>query len=54
MSVGVVAVLLFLLVVGAGCVIVPLVANKKWGYTEERERELEERSSGENYGRNSK
>lgn len=45
----VIAVVLFVVVVGAGCVIVSLVANKKWGYTEERERELEKRSSGEKW-----
>ena len=32
----------FLLVVVAGSVILYVVANKKWGYTEKRERELEE------------
>lgn len=43
------AILLFLIVVGAGCVIVPLVVNERWGYTEERERELEERSNGDKW-----
>lgn len=32
----------FLLVVVSGSVILYVVANKKWGYTEKRERELEE------------
>lgn len=32
----------FLLVAVAGSVIVYVVANKKWGYTKKRERELEE------------
>jgi len=32
----------FLLVVVAGSAILYVVANKKWGYTEKRERELEE------------
>ena len=32
----------FLLVAVAGTVILYVVANKKWGYTEKRERELEE------------
>lgn len=35
--------LLFLLVVVVGCVILHVVANKKWGYTEKRERDLEEK-----------
>lgn len=32
----------FLLVAVAGSAIVYVVANKKWGYTKKRERELEE------------
>lgn len=34
--------LLFLLVVVVGCGILHVVANKKWGYTEKREKDLEE------------
>ena len=35
----------FLLVAVAGSVILYLVANRKWGYTKKRERELEEQPS---------
>lgn len=35
----------FLLVAVAGSVILYVAANKKWGYTKKRERELEEQST---------
>lgn len=38
------AVLLFLIVVVAGIMIVTVLVERKWGYTPEREQELEERT----------
>lgn len=38
----IIAILLFLFVVIAGGIILTVVANRKWGYTPEREKELEE------------
>lgn len=38
------AVLLFLIVVAAGIMIVTVLVERKWGYTPEREQELEERT----------
>ena len=38
----VIAVLLFAVVVVAGGIILTVVVNQKWGYTPEREQELEE------------
>lgn len=38
----IIAILLFLFVVITGGVILTVVANRKWGYTPEREQELEE------------
>lgn len=38
----IIAILLFLFVVIAGGIILTVVANRKWGYTPEREQELEE------------
>ncbi|MDO4168175.1 MAG: hypothetical protein Q4D32_12295 [Eubacteriales bacterium] len=40
----VVAAIIFLLVVICGTVIMILVVNHKWGYTPEREQELEEQT----------
>ena len=37
--------MVFLLVAVAGSVILYVAANKKWGYTKKRERELEEQST---------
>lgn len=37
-----IAAVLFLSIIAVGAVIVVVISNKKWGYTEERERELEE------------
>ena len=37
------AVLLFVIVVAAGIFIVAFLVERKWGYTPEREQELEER-----------
>ena len=36
------AVLLFVIVVAAGIMVVTLLVERKWGYTPEREQELEE------------
>lgn len=37
------AVLLFVIVVAAGVLVVTFLVERKWGYTPEREQELEER-----------
>lgn len=36
--------IVFVIIVVIGCGILYVVANKKWGYTEKRERELEQQS----------
>ncbi len=46
----VIAVLLFIVVVAAGAMILIIVANRKWGYTPEREQELEELPMGQERG----
>lgn len=38
------AVLLFVIVVAAGIMVVTFLVERKWGYTPEREQELEEHS----------
>lgn len=42
------AVLLFVIVVAAGIMIVTFLVERKWGYTPEREQELEERGEQNN------
>lgn len=42
------AVLLFVIVVVAGIMVVTFLVERKWGYTPEREQELEERSEQNN------
>lgn len=42
------AVLLFIVVVAAGIMVVTFLVERKWGYTPEREQELEERSEQNN------
>ena len=42
------AVLLFVIVVAAGIMIVTFLVERKWGYTPEREQELEEHSEQNN------
>ncbi len=37
-----IAAVLFLSIIVSGAVIVVVISNKKWGYTKEREHELEE------------
>ena len=41
MILSTVLILVFLLIVIVGSIIVSVVANHKWGYTQEREQELE-------------
>ncbi len=42
------AVLLFVIVVAAGIMVVTFLVERKWGYTPEREQELEEQSEQNN------
>lgn len=41
---------IFLLIVAVGVIIITVVANKKWGYTEKREKELEKIGNDRNGG----
>ena len=42
----IIGILLFLIVATAGGIILTVVVNRKWGYTPEREQELEKKTGG--------
>lgn len=43
-NIYIIGILLFLFVVLAGGIILTVVVNRKWGYTPEREKELEKKT----------